>query len=261
MDFSEQKRGLVFAMSNVLRTSRLIDMINTQEAAANFAMLLDRQKPGQPIDLTPWYEYLTVHKQCPTEAVDEAVLFFKSREGRFNVTFVLPKALAALDETTKNRIVSEFITRGATSGTFVGLGGDSSRRAADEPKSTKPATLMSPPTRSGAAKKPLPTMKILLGALAAVIVGGVGVTVWVGQGAPPEAATLTITDAGALPCAEVRANAGWAVCRMRVADFERHPRVELNKMAAVTKAAAGKMGYERGLHVVTIEDGKLRATF
>lgn len=258
MEFEEQKRGLMFAMTNTLRTSRLVDMINVQEAAAAFGMLLNQQKAGAPIDVTPFYEWLVEQKKVPADAVAELLLFFKSRESRYQTTIKLPAALESASEAEKARIVSQFVQRGATSGTYAAFNAGELkdlREAAKRPPSVSgPAPVAPPPAR--AAKRGAGRPRALLGGLAVVAALGAGATIWVNQTAPPKAAALVVTDAGALPCAELTANDGYALCRLRSADAARLSAADLKKAAEITKAAVQRQGATRGLHVFTLEENR-----
>ena len=66
---AEQKRNVVFAFTNVLRTSTLAGQVDIQRTVAGFAAYLDQLPPDQPIPLQPLYDGM-LQAQLPQPAVD-----------------------------------------------------------------------------------------------------------------------------------------------------------------------------------------------
>lgn len=259
MDFEEQKRGLLFALTNTLRTSRLVDMVNGQEAAAAFAMSLSRAQPGAPIDLEPFYKWLVDEKKLPKDVVAETLVFLKSREGRYQVNLVLPKEALATDEASRQRIVQEFVQRGAsTSGIYQGLQPGQAPKEVSGKKTAAPGPSgMSGSSRAapGPSSRKRPPVG-LIALLAVVALLGVAVTLYVQDSAPLAPRSFTITDEQALRCEQLTANHGYALCRMKKADIAKLDAAELDRAGKATRAAASRAGHTRGLHLYTIEDNK-----
>ncbi len=275
VEFAEQKRGLINALTNTFRTSRLVDMINAQEAVAVFAMVLDRQAATpnnaagfKPLDIAQFYEWLTGEKKLPKDVVAETLLFLKSRELRYQVDLVLPKEVTAIDEVTRMKIIQEFIQRGAsTSGIYQGVNPAGAARDPSGPtkpapgaSGSKPAT---PPAKSSpyAQKKKQGGSVALLAVLGIVAVSGAGLTIYMQQTAPRSAPPLTADVPGALPCAPLTGIDGYAVCRITTEQFAALPPLELAKAAAITKKECARQGQGNALTVITREDNKVRGAF
>jgi hypothetical protein len=260
LDFEEQKRGLVFALTNTLRTSKLVDMVNGQEAAAAFAMSLSDAKAGEPISLERFYRWLIDEKKLPKDVVAETLIFLKSREGRYQVSLVLPKEALAVDEQSRQRIVQEFVARGAsTSGIYQGLAPNQVPKEVSGKKGAAPGPAKPTVSAASAAsprKQPRASPALLI-ALALAIAAAVAFMLYVERTAPPAARAFTISDEHALRCAKLTANDGYALCRMTKADLEKLGPGELEKAARATKEAAARAGHARGLHVFRVEDNQL----
>ena len=113
-----QRQNLVQAFSNVLRTSGLVGVVDLQRAALAFASLLQQTPDGAPVPLGPLYDYL-LENRGPEPAVREVIVFLKSRESRFSLSFQLPPQLAGLSLEEQQKILVAFTARGATSGTLM----------------------------------------------------------------------------------------------------------------------------------------------
>ncbi len=269
-----QRQNIVMAFNNVLRTSTLLTHIDLQRTSLAFSALLDSAADGDPIPLTPLYDFFLAHK-APEPRVREVIAFLKSRESRFAVTFDLPPPMAHLTVEELAAVVAGFTQRGATTGTFAGKSIDqNASRSAPGPlgpgRTATPAGGVSsargekaenPAGPRGQGKGKEPQTKKLLTVLGLLAVGLV-VSVVVDQvTAPPPPKPLIFNDPAGLPCTPpVLGSNGHVLCKLPKAFLDANPEASLRARAAITTASAKAQGYAKVM-VFQIEDGRLKWVF
>lgn len=256
-NFDQQKRTVITAFNNVVRQSALAGTVELQRLVLAVDQLLTQAGPGGALELGPLRTALR-ELGAPEEAIAEAFLALKSREDSLGVPVSLPAEVEALPEATRNKLLDAYAKRGKS--------GAAERRDAHTPRE-RPAP---PLPKAGASKARLPKAgpaksaggvnRALLVALAVVVLAGVGITVFAAQTAPDQARQLSVSDPSALPCSELRANHGTAVCRMSVQAFEAESEDSLRTRVDATKRALKAEGVQR-LLIQTIEDSKYRGRY
>lgn len=118
-DFEEQKRNLISAFANLLRSSSLAGKVNIQKMQVFFGQSIQNIQPGSVISLAGIYQAL-LSEGASTSDAQAALLFFKKREARYQVVFQLPNDILQLSEAQQQELLTQFSKSGLTTGTFAG---------------------------------------------------------------------------------------------------------------------------------------------
>lgn len=118
-DFEEQKRNLISAFANLLRSSALAGKVNIQKMQVFFGQSIQNIQPGSVIPLSGIYQAL-LNEGAAAHDAQAALLFFKKREARYQVIFQLPNEILQLSEAQQQELLTQFSKSGLTTGTFAG---------------------------------------------------------------------------------------------------------------------------------------------
>lgn len=243
------RQNLIMAFNSALRTSALVGVVDFQRAALAFGTVVEGSEGGV-IELGPLYAFL-VQQGAPELGVAEVLLFLKSREERYGVTFNLPSALASMTPEQIDSVVQSYISR-------------STPRSNQGPQQPLPEMPTSAPTtmvgqtqfggKSGYGAKKGQRLPIVL---AVCVVAAIGNFFYSQATRTPPPAPLNLSDPAGLPCINPVGSNGAVLCSLPTAFFTGESKEALDARAQVTKAAVAIRGYRRIL-ILTKEDGKLR---
>lgn len=268
------RQNLVMAFNNVLRTSALAGTVDLQRAGLAFSMLLERHEEG-PLALAPLSDWL-LEQGGPAEAIDEILVFMKSRENRFGLEMVLPPHLQTLPPDRVEALIFAFTSRGATSGTRAGATGNSASgtfRAADARTTSDPSqkAIEPPPQNTKSdirAENPSSKSsgapgrsKIMMGIFVVVVVAGVVNAVMMGDD-KEKVTQLTLRDTSGLPCTNARVAKTTLLCDLPAGFFKANADEAVQAKGKVTLNEVKGQGVTRILafdanhKVRTVIDGK-----
>ncbi len=243
------RQNLIMAFNSALRTSALVGVVDFQRAALAFGTVVEGSEGGV-VEFGPLYAFM-VQQGAPELGVAEVLLFLKSREDRYGVTFNLPSALAAMTPEQIDSVVQSYISR-------------STPRANQGPQQPLPDMPTSAPTtmvgqtqfggKSGYGATRFQRLPVVLFVCVVVAVGNFLYAEF--TRAPPPV-PLNLSDPAGLPCENPIGSNGAVLCYVPTSFYKREPKEGLDARAQVTKAGVGARGYRRIL-VITKEDSKLR---
>jgi hypothetical protein len=287
---AEQKRNVVFAFTNVLRTSTLAGQVDIQRTVAGFAAYLDQLPPDQPIPLQPLYDGM-LQAQLPQPAVDAALAFFASREQRLGVQFVLPAQLATLPPAQREALVAAFAKNGATTGTFAGRSISASGQSGvhtgthgafvpgqsgvhtqppmsqaggvtgnhtPTPASTS-GGMQTPDFSKNRKKKESGPSRAMIATLLVLLVAAGGFWGYTLATRQTRQDVHLVMDSAGLPCTSTTATGTILVCTIPTGVWEREGPEAMKTRARITKLASVTRGFSQ-LYVIS-EDGKVRGRF
>jgi hypothetical protein len=243
------RQNLLMNFTAALRSSALVGVVDFQRAALAFGTVVEGSEGGV-VELGPLYAFM-VQQGAPELAVAEVILFMKSREERFGVTFNLPSALGSMTPEQMDSVVQSYLARSSPRPTQA-----APLPLPEIPKQTT-STLVGQTKFGGSSGYGARKTTRLSIALAVAAAAAVANFMFSALTRSPPPVPLNLTDPAGLPCMEPVGSNGAVVCFVPTAFFAKESKEGFDARAQVTKAAVTVRGFRRIL-VLTKEDSKLR---